>query len=80
MKEKCANCGNPLTKTNITLALEDAGESPEIVKEERKADPMNQSIITLDHYTFYCPSYTDERGCPGYGEEDEEKPAYWMYR
>ena len=69
MKYHCANCGQWLSEDNIRLALEDAGENP------AEIDPDE-----LEYYSFCCPDYKDESGCPGYAPADEDKAAYWYYR
>ena len=77
-KEHCGNCGQELTAENIQLALEDAGEDPqELFAEESRGDGRNWTAKKIDTYRFFCPRYSDERGCPGYSEKDEKKAAYW---
>lgn len=67
LAEECSNCGRSLTEEQIRLALEDAGE---VTGEESE----------LDHYSFCCPNYSDESGCPDYSNADRSLPAYWIYR
>lgn len=66
--DNCSNCGWQLSEANILLALEDAGEG------------LSKNPEALEHYSFCCPSYTDESGCQGYGTTDREQPAYWIFR
>jgi hypothetical protein len=78
MKEHCSNCGQALSEENIQLALEDAGEDPqELLTEVSRGDGRNWTATKLDRYRFFCPRYSDERGCPGYSEKDGKKMAYW---
>ncbi len=42
-------------------------------------DDMGETDVE-DTMTFFCPGYTDEHGCPGYGAEDRETMAYWYTR
>ena len=70
----CNNCDGDLTEDNIRLALEDAGEEPDII-----------SLPDQDHYTLFCPTYREHRKnakayCLGYRDMDKDKPAYWEYR
>ena len=67
--QTCSNCGGSLTDENIRLALDDAGEDIGILTHE-----------DFDRYSFCCPTYSDEGGCLGYSREDQDKPAYWMFR
>ena len=69
MKHHCANCGQRLSEDNIRLALEDAGTHPQGIDDDE-----------LEHFSFCCPDYSDESGCPGYAPADEDKAADWYYR
>jgi hypothetical protein len=33
--------------------------------------------LPQDELRFFCPRYSDEKGCPGYSEKDGKKMAYW---
>jgi hypothetical protein len=67
MKFRCSNCGYEITKEQVFLALEDAGEDPLLAE-------------ASDHYSFCCPTYTDQRGCQGTAQADADEPAYWILR
>ena len=70
MKHHCSNCGQKLSEDNIRLALEDSGENPAGIEDNDE----------LEAFSFCCPDYSDESGCPGYARADEDKAAYWYYR
>lgn len=67
----CSNCGMILSEENIALAIRDYGISEDL-------DQISEE--EADHFSFCCPSYSDENGCQGYSLEDWEAPAYWIYR
>lgn len=68
MRRYCVNCGQRLSEGNIRFALEETGENL------TEIDPGE-----LEYYSFCCPDYSDESGCPGYAPADEDKAAYWYY-
>jgi len=38
---------------------------------------LEDAGLPQDELRFFCPRYSDEKGCPGYSQKDEKKEAYW---